>query len=203
MGESLPLEPTDDNGEDEIVTVHECDPESDGREEATPKVQKSPIDRAYPSYPPYSATYNHTHFPSAPAGPSSAAVNTRLSLTKRKPASNSVTTTSCNSNTVYGADVNTLPPYLPVLWRTSALLRHISHALIYAWAPALAFKGHFQWVSFFVLLFLAGKKGWSNVEWFGGGVSRFAPHTLLEPNTSFAGGWEEKKTNQRVFPEPG
>lgn len=181
MADSLPLEPTDDNEEDEIVTVHECDPESqhsDGREEATPKVQKSPIDRAYPSYPPYSVTYNHAHFSSASAGPSSVAVNTRLSPAKRKPASNSVNTPRCNSNTVYGADVNTLPPYLPVLWRTSALLRHISHALIYAWAPALAFKGHFQWVSFFVLLFLAGKKGWSTVEWFGGGVSRFAPHAL-------------------------
>lgn len=187
MADPLPLEPTDDNEEDEIVTVHECDPDGEYGE-ATPKVQKSPIDRVYPSYPPYSVTYNHAHFPCAPAGPSSATANTRLSLTKRKPANNSVNTPSCSSNTVYGADVNTLPPYLPVLWRASALLRHISHALIYAWAPALAFKGHFQWVTFLVLLFLAGKKGWSTVEWFGGGVSRFAPHALSEPNTLFAGG---------------
>lgn len=187
MADPLPLEPTDDNEEGEIVTMHQCDPDGEYGE-ATPKVQKSPIDRVYPSYPPYSVTYNHAHFSSASAGPSSAAANTRLTPTKRKPAINSVNTTSCNSNTVYGADVNTLPPYLPVLWRTSALLRHISHALIYAWAPPLAFKGHFQWVSFLVLLFLAGKKGWSTVEWFGGGVSRFAPHALSESNTSFARG---------------
>lgn len=199
MADPLPLEPTDDNEESEIVTVHQCDPDGEYGE-ATPKVQKSPIDRVYPSYPPYSVTYNHAHFSSASAGPSSAAANTRLTPTKRKPAINSVNTTSCSSNTVYGADVNTLPPYLPVLWRTSALLRHISHALIYAWAPPLAFKGHFQWVSFLVLLFLAGKKGWSTVEWFGGGVSRFAPHALSESNTSFAGG---KILTNRVFPEPG
>lgn len=188
MADPLPLEPTDDNEEDKIVTVHECDPEdeySDHGREATPKIQKSPIDRVYPSYPPYSATYNHAHFSSASAGPSSAAANTRPYPIKRKSASSPVQIASCDRNTVYGRDVNTLSPYLPVLWRTSALLRHISHSLIYAWAPALVFKGHFQWVSFLVLLFLAGKKGWSTVEWFGGGVSRFAPHTLPEHNTLF------------------
>lgn len=177
MAGSLPLEPTDDN-EDGIVTVHECDPEdecSDHDREATPRTQRSPIDRVYPSYPSYSASYNHSHFPSAPAGPSSVSPNTRPSSTKRKSASNNIKAQRCSSKTVYGTDVNTLSPYLPVLWRIAALLRHISHALIYAWAPLLVFKSRFQWVSFLVLFFLAGKKGWSTVEWFGGGVSRFAP----------------------------
>lgn len=178
MADPLPLAPTDDN-EDRIVTVHECDPEeeySDHDREATPRIQKSPIDRVYPSYPPYSATYNHSHFSNISAGPSSAIAITRPSSTKRKSASNSIRSQQCSSRTVYGADVNTLSPYLPILWRAAALLRHISHALIYAWAPSLVHRGHFQWMSFLILCFLAGKKGWSTVEWFGGGVSRFVPH---------------------------
>lgn len=179
MGDSLPLGPTDDN-ENEVVTVHECDPEeeySDHDRETTPKAQRSPIDRVYPSYPSYSASYNHSHFSNVSAGPSSAPLVSRPSLPRRKTA-NTIKSQQCTSKTVYGANVNTLSPYLPVLWRTAALLRHISHALIYAWAPALVLKGRFQWMSFIVLSFLAAKKGWSTVEWFGGGASRFVPPVL-------------------------
>lgn len=187
---SLPLEPTDDNNnEDEVVTMHDCDNPnhnsshenrfSDHGRDSTPKTQRSPIDRVYPSYPPYSAAYNHAHFsatasaPGPSVGYGTTAVINRPAPHKRKSTNNPLKAPRCSSKTVYGANVNTLQLHLPLLWRTAALLRHISHALIYAWAPALVFNGCFQWASFLVLFLLAVKKGWSTMEWFGGGASRF------------------------------
>ncbi|CAZ83588.1 unnamed protein product [Tuber melanosporum] len=73
---------------------------------------------------------------------------------------------------VYGVSINSLPPYLPIMWRTAALLRHLSNALIYAWAPAIVYRGRFEWWGLVILLLLAGKRGWYTVEWFGGGASR-------------------------------
>jgi hypothetical protein len=209
---SLPLEPTDDNNEDEVVTVHDCDNHNSSNEnrfsdhgrDSTPKTQRSPIDRVYPSYPPYSAACNHAHFsattsaPGPSAGYGTAAVINRSVPPKRKPTNNAHKVPRCSSKTVYGANVNTLQLHLPVLWRTAALLRHISHALIYAWAPALVFNGHFQWASFLVLFLLAVKKGWSTMEWFGGGASRFV-HQLLVPklNIRFVTCKKDKKRSRK------
>ncbi|KAI5818383.1 hypothetical protein BZA77DRAFT_243756 [Pyronema omphalodes] len=124
---------------------------------------EDPRRRIYPSFPSYSSSYNHTHFPQNPAPhpPGSSSANTVSSIrhyhTKRR---------------VYGVSVDRLHAYLPVMWRTASLLRHIGHAMMFAWAPALVFKGRFQWWCLLVLTVLALRKGYNTLEWFGGGASR-------------------------------
>jgi hypothetical protein len=160
---------SDSDLEEPIVEVHEDDDQDlstpPGQDnDITPIVpSRSPRRRIYPSFPSYSSSYNHTHFPqhAAPHPPGSSSANTVSSLrhyhTKRR---------------VYGVSVDRLHAYLPVMWRTASLLRHIGHAMMFAWAPALVFKGRFQWWCLLVLTVLALRKGYNTLEWFGGGASR-------------------------------
>jgi hypothetical protein len=150
-----------DEESDELVEVHEDDDDAGAEPMA---VGPSPSRRGsiYPSFPSYSSSYIPTHFP-APIHPSSpsaseSTLHIRHHNVRRK---------------VYGLSVDRLPVYLAVMWRAAAALRHIGHALWFAWAPALVFQGKFQWWCFLVLAVLAVRKGWNTVEWFGGSASRF------------------------------
>ncbi|KAA8894340.1 hypothetical protein FN846DRAFT_421504 [Sphaerosporella brunnea] len=147
----------DEEESDELVEVHEDDV---GTEPIA--VNSSPRRQSiYPSFPSYSSNYNHTHF-HAPIPPSSSSatestMHIRYHNVRRK---------------VYGLSVDRLPVYLAVMWRAAAALRHIGHALWFAWAPNIVFQGKFQWWCFLVLLVLCVRKGWNTVEWFGGSASR-------------------------------
>jgi hypothetical protein len=148
----------EDGESDELVEVHEDDV-------GTEPIAVNPSPRRhsiYPSFPSYSSSYNHTHFP-APIPPSSSSatestMRIRHHNVRRK---------------VYGLSVDRLPVYLAVMWRVAAALRHVGHALWFAWAPVFVFQGKFQWWCFLVLVVLAVRKGWNTVEWFGGSASRF------------------------------
>ncbi|RPB02585.1 hypothetical protein L873DRAFT_1673129 [Choiromyces venosus 120613-1] len=135
-----------------------------------------------PPSPPHHQSSDHEGlFRSQPpylAGPSSSTATItplhRPSPPRRKPTNPEAHNSAARRSTrkVYGVSINSLPPYLPIMWRAAALLRHISNALIYAWAPAIVYQGRFQWLGFTILVLLAGKRGWHTVEWFGGGASR-------------------------------
>lgn len=135
-----------------------------------------------PPSPPHRQSSDHEGlFSSQPpylAGPSSSTATItplyRPSPPRRKPTNPEAHNLSARRCTrkVYGVSINSLPPYLPIMWRATALLRHLSNALIYAWAPAIVYQGRFQWWGLVILLLLAGKRGWYTVEWFGGGASR-------------------------------
>ncbi|PWW74498.1 hypothetical protein C7212DRAFT_358776 [Tuber magnatum] len=131
-----------------------------------PHHQSSDHEGLFISQPPYlagpsssTATITHHHRPSpprrGPAGPGAHSLSARRGTRK-----------------VYGVSINSLPPYLPIMWRVTALLRHLSNSLIYAWAPAIVYQGRFQCWGLVVLLLLASKRGWYTVEWFGGRASR-------------------------------
>lgn len=135
-----------------------------------------------PPSPPHHQSSDHEGlFSSQPpylAGPSSSTATItplhRPSPPRRKPTNPeapNLSTRRCTRK-VYGVNINSLAPYLPIMWRATALLRHLSNALIYAWAPAIVYQGRFQWWGLVILLLLAGKRGWHTVEWFGGGASR-------------------------------
>lgn len=151
----------------QIVHAHEFDSDSDERQQ-----RRSPSGRIYPyaSYP----TYNRPYFSCATAttGPSSSTATITPTRPSPPPPRPTPVAQPRARRKVYGVSINSLSPYLPVMWRTAALLRHISNGLLYAWAPALVYQGKFQWLSFLVLVLLAGKRGWYTVEWFGGGASR-------------------------------
>jgi hypothetical protein len=166
-----------DEESDELVEVHEDDDDM-GVEPIAVGASPSRRGSLYPSFPSYSSSYIPTHFP-APIQPSSpsaseSTLHIRHHNVRRK---------------VYGLSVDRLPVYLAVMWRTAAALRHIGHALWFAWAPALVFQGKFQWWCFLVLVVLAVRKGWNTVEWFGGSASRFVTH----PSGEFYGNCADEK----------
>lgn len=161
-----------DDDRADIVTVHEDDDDraeeavnsepitnNDWHQELSSSI-RSPRRRIYPTWPPYSSSYHQNHFPHAfPTAPepSISGSTIRHHHSRRR---------------VYGIPVDRLPVYLPFMWRAAAALKHVGHALLFAWAPALVFDGRFQWWCFLVLLVLALRKGWNTVEWFGGTASR-------------------------------
>ena len=151
---------------------------------------RSPRRRIYPSFPSYSPAYNHAHFPPLAAhSPSSTPTPTTAVPVARhqyyehphrhqhyqhhhrhhRPHHHQQQQLA--KRRVYGVSVDRLHAYLPVVWRTASAFRHIGHSLVFAWAPALVFDGHFQWWCFLVLVALAGREGWNTVEWFGGSAS--------------------------------
>ncbi|KAI5777517.1 hypothetical protein EDC01DRAFT_724314 [Geopyxis carbonaria] len=175
--------------DDAIVEVHEDDASSASEPDppnptptddeplhliAGPK--RTPLRRVYPSFPSYSSAYHHAHFSAATdSGNVSTAGSTAAPPPPATGDSCATTTDHADGPTersIYGIGVQALPAYLPVLWRTSALLRHVSHALVFAWAPALVFDGRFQWWCALVLVLLCGKKGYHTVQWFGGAACR-------------------------------
>lgn len=127
-----------------LISVHEDD-------DVPPSSLDGP--RLYPSFPSYSTSYNHTYFPTSSPAPTPAPPPPPPRL-------------------VYGHELETLPVYLPVIWRCSAATRHIANALFFAWAPNLLFMGRFQWWAAVVVVVLAGKKGWNSIEFFGGVAQR-------------------------------
>lgn len=182
-----------DNSRDGVVTI-----QPDGLSPQRP--------RAYPSYPSYSASYNHSHF-STPPGPSnfqqqqqqqsqqqpqrsiihrissiSSASSPRPQLLPIVPPSQaqqhiqnrrpSKMPTRHYVRMIYGVSVNSLPLYLPIMWRLGATLRGLANALLFAWFPELIYKGKFQFFTLLVVGFIATKKGWYTVDWVGGGVVR-------------------------------
>jgi len=158
-----------------LVVVHEDD---DCAAASTPTEHPhSPRRRIYPSFPSYSALYNHAHFP-APAHAHASSENTESQLptpTAPLPSPLSVPMSVRHHSArrrVYGLSVDRLPVYLAIMWRIAALLRHLGHSLWFAWAPALVFQGRFQGWCVIVLAVLAVRKGWNTVEWFGGSASR-------------------------------
>ena len=161
-----------DTDDSELVVVHEDD--ANRAAEADPTIttnnsdSRSPRRRIYPSFPSYSPAYNRAHFP-PPAAHSPSSTPTP---TTAVPAARRQYFGQPAKRRVYGVSVDRLPAYLPVVWRMAGAFRHIGHALVFAWAPALVFDGRFQWWCFLVLVALAGRKGWNTVEWFGGSASR-------------------------------
>jgi len=181
-----------DEGE-EIVEIHEDDYQGAEPQQSepnpiaeaipiTPSASRSPQRRIYPSFPSYSASYNHAHFPQSSGGAAAGSSSNTATTT-----TTAVAPRYCHSHPrrrVYGVSVDRLHAYLPIMWRTAAMLRHIGHAMFFAWAPTLIFQGRFQWWCFLVLVMLAVRKGWNTVEWFGGSASRAG---LLKSSTLLLG----------------
>ncbi|KAF8473374.1 hypothetical protein BDZ91DRAFT_790136 [Kalaharituber pfeilii] len=151
--------------------------------------ERSPLrPRAYPSYPSYSVSYNHSYFAASPAyrirpsnflGPLSLA-NDNLSP-RQQPRQQPQQPQRQKSNKlpthhylrkIYGVDTNLLNIWLPILWRLGGLLRGLGHVMLFSWFPNLFYKGQFQFWTLLMLLFVAGMKGWYTVEWVGGSVAR-------------------------------
>lgn len=152
--------------------------------------------RAYPSYPSYSASYNHSYYSASPATRNRPSTLNLLG-SPRSPLSpihdgyfprnhrqeeqqpqqpqrprHSRLPLHQYLQMIYGVDTNSLNIWLPVLWRTSALLRGLGHVLLFTWFPSLVYKGHFQFWTLLMLSFIAIQKGWYTVEWVGGTVAR-------------------------------
>ena len=168
----------DDDDRGDIVTVHEDDEERAETEaqESEPLANhewhpepssstRSPRRRTYPSWPPYSSSYNQNHFPHALNPSTAAAAAPSISGSTIRHVQN-------QRRRIYGISVDRLPAYLPIMWRVAALFMHIGHSIWFAWAPALIYRGRFQWWCFLVVLILAVRKAWNTVEWFGGTASR-------------------------------
>ncbi|KAF8245408.1 hypothetical protein K440DRAFT_634574 [Wilcoxina mikolae CBS 423.85] len=184
----------DDRG-DEIVEIHEDDYQGVESQQSepnpigdaipiTPSASRSPQRRIYPSFPSYSASYNQSHFPQPSGGGGGGAGSSSNTTTTTAAVVTARYHHSYPRRRVYGVSVDRLHAYLPVMWRTAALLRHIGHAMFFAWAPTLVFQGRFQWWCFLVLVTLAVRKGWNTVEWFGGSASRAG---LLKSSTLLLG----------------
>lgn len=157
-------------------------------------VRKSPQRRRiYPTFPSYSSSYNHSHFPTTPHHPPtpsmatisepSTATSSRISVSKSTaspaspaspaaPAAPPPRRNSTHARRVYGISVDRLPLSLPVMWRTAGLLRHVGNGLLFAWAPSMVVDGLFRWQCAVVLLLLAAREGFYTVTWFGGHASR-------------------------------
>lgn len=158
---------------------------------SSPKVSPSRL-RPYPSYPSYSASYNHSYFSASPTAhnrlpspnqsPPSPLSPTNCTLHRRQIQQPSLQRQpSQNPNRlplhhylsrIYGVDTNSLNIWLPVLWRTASLCRGLGHVLLFAWFPSLFYGGEFQFWTFLVVLFVAIHKGWYTVEWVGGAAAR-------------------------------
>lgn len=135
--------------------------------------------RAYPSFPSYSTSYNHIHFSPPPNSTASPTLAPQLSPGQRQ--------RNRLSRRIYGVSVNDLQPFYPVIWRTTTLLLIVSHGLLFAWTPTLVFRGHFQWWCFLILVLIAGKRGWYTLEWWGGGASRQVERYPTRGNLTLTG----------------
>ncbi|RPB23322.1 hypothetical protein L211DRAFT_284869 [Terfezia boudieri ATCC MYA-4762] len=152
--------------------------------------------RAYPSYPSYSASYNHSYFSASPAT-RNRPFNLHLPGSPRSPLSPvddgyfpqqldqeqqqpqqsqrarpSRLPLHHYLRMIYGVDTNSLSIWLPILWRTAALFRSLGHVLLFAWFPSLIHKGDFQFWTLIMVSFISVQKGWYTVEWVGGTVAR-------------------------------
>ena len=174
----------DENPEVEVI-VRDCDQNDNGG--AT---------RAYPSYPSYSVSYNHSYFSASP-------VTRNRPFSLHLPGSPRSPLSSINDGyfpqqpvqeqqqpqhaqrtrpnrlplhhylrMIYGVDTNSLNIWLPILWRTTALFRGLGHVLLFAWFPGLIHKDQFQFWTLLMVSFIAAQKGWYTVEWVGGTVAR-------------------------------
>ena len=158
---------------------------------SSPKVSPS-RHRPYPSYPSYSASYNHSYFSASPVthnrlpnpnqSPPSPLSPTNGTLHRQQvqqPPSQrqhsqkpSILPLHHYLSRIYGVDTNSLNIWLPVLWRTASLCRGLGHVMLFAWFPSLFYEGNFQFWTFLVVLFVAIHKGWYTVEWVGGAAAR-------------------------------
>ncbi|KAF8425971.1 hypothetical protein EV426DRAFT_38399 [Tirmania nivea] len=192
----------DEGSEGEVILQdHGQNDSSGGATRVSP-----PRTRAYPSYPSYSASYNHSYFAASPAT-RSRSFNLHLPGSPRSPLSpindgyfpqqpvqeqqqpqQSQRTRPSRLplhhylRMIYGVDTNFLGIWLPILWRTAALFRGLGHVLLFAWFPGLMHEGHFQFWTLLMVSFISAQKGWYTVEWVGGTVARwvFQNHILLD-----------------------
>ncbi|KAI5809052.1 hypothetical protein DFH27DRAFT_249626 [Peziza echinospora] len=177
----------DEGTQDVQIHVRDVDGGDDSGRPSPPRL------RTYPTYPSYSASYNHSHFSAhlnhsnssrlhvvgSPQGPSSPTNNTFPPHvhhsqpphvhTRPKPVK---LPTHHYLRMIYGVDTNSLGLYLPIMWRASAILRSLGHMLIYAWFPNIFHRGQFQTWTCIVLILLSTQRGWHTVEWVGGEVAR-------------------------------
>jgi len=188
-----PSNTNSDEGEDPEVEVIVRDHDQNDSSGATPRISPS-RPRAYPSYPSYSASYNHSYFSASPATRNQP-FSLHLSGSPRRPLS------PVNGRyfpqqpaqeqqqqpqrpgpnrlplhhylrMIYGVDTNSLNIWLPILWRTAALFRGLGHVLLFAWFPSLIHKHQFQFWTLLMVSFIAAQKGWYTVEWVGGTAAR-------------------------------
>jgi hypothetical protein len=158
---------SDSHSERSLVVVYEDDGAPSHPSEpnlgTTPKRPR----RIYPSFPSYSSSYNHSHFPPSSLSPSPSPAPAAAPHAVYSPH-----TYPHPKRRVFGVDVDRLQFHYPIIWRTSSTLRHLSHGLFFAWAPALFYRGHLQCWCIAVLVLLAGKKGVSTWAFFGGVCAR-------------------------------
>jgi len=174
-----------------IVRDHDQNDSSGGATRVSP-----PRPRAYPSYPSYSASYNHSYFSASPAtrnrpfnlhlpgSPRSllSPINdgyfpqqlAQEQLQSQQPQRTRPSRLPLHHylRMIYGVDTNSLSIWLPILWRTAALFRGLGHVLLFAWFPSLIHDNHFQFWTLLMVTFISAQKGWYTVEWVGGTVAR-------------------------------
>lgn len=179
-----------------VVQDHDAGSNPSSSQRSRPSVVRP---RAYPVYPSYSASYNHSYF--AP-NPGSAAARSAAehpfppsnnSSTTTSPTTSPTTptfppqhrlsyppprppptppTTSTKLTQILGTDPSALPIYLPLIWRLAAIMRLLGHVLIFAWLPSLIHNGRWQLWTALMLAFVCGRRGWYVVEFASGAVAR-------------------------------
>lgn len=181
LGNQLPVLHSDDGEEDTHVVVRDYDIE-DQPLESHPTIDNGLEDdddifrsaarerREYPTYPSYSSGYNHSHFSlhnsaATEGSPSSHAV--KANVVQQRPR----VSTPNTQRLLYGVSVNYMSPYLPIIWRTSALLRHLASVLLFSY-PLIYMKQNALWPTLLIVGAVAMLKGLYTVIWLGGNVAR-------------------------------
>ncbi|RPA79635.1 hypothetical protein BJ508DRAFT_308119 [Ascobolus immersus RN42] len=124
-------------------------------------------------YPSFSNQYNSSHFSPHPNHHNAHESSSSATAVRPPTYRYDSTETQSYQRLLYGVSVNSLSPILPIIWRTSALLRHLACTLLFAFFPAiLKHRGGIQWWTVGVVMTVASLKGWYTVEWLGGNVAR-------------------------------